>query len=119
MVAEKQGAGRWEEPSPGGVLACHAGGPGAVRSPANLRPPAFPDGVPGSIEAEGLRAPGVGRPMWALVGAGLIQAVTDGGEEDRYCVQTHLLQNVLNATRLLFYANKMPGRQGDSLSIRK
>lgn len=51
-MAEKPGSGCQEEPSPGGMLA--RAGP-AAHPPSNLRPPTFPDGVPGSVVAEGLR----------------------------------------------------------------
>lgn len=54
-MAEKPGAGCQEEPSPGGMLACHAGGREAVCLLANFHPPAFPDEVPGSMVAKGLR----------------------------------------------------------------
>lgn len=31
------------------------------------------------------------KPMWTTVGAGLIMAVIDDGEQDGYCVGTHML----------------------------
>lgn len=39
---------------------------------------------------------------WAPVGAGLIQAVTDGGQEDGYCAGTCFLRSILNATASCF-----------------
>lgn len=54
-MAEKPGAGHQEEPSPGGMLACCAGGREAVCLLANLHLPAFPDEVPGSMVAKGLK----------------------------------------------------------------